>query len=117
MATPVYELLISRATEAYYDLCDRAEDHQGWLKELREAMEQAGGESVVFCYSLDLKVWAFMVMKFPDMDACVKAQIIRKGKRAARYFDTTSYVGFVRDDWVEMAKALGVYHTNRPDGD
>ena len=117
MATPVYELVISQPNEAYYALCDRKEDHQAWGKELGEAMKQASGEPVVFCYSLNPKAWGFSVIKYPDLETQAKAAVIRKAKRVLRYFDSVSYLGYVPDDWKALTKALGVFHTNAPDAE
>ncbi len=107
MAAPVYRLAIATAREAYFQLADKKE-HKAWFEDLFDALEQAGGETVVSCISLNPTAYRFWVTKFPDMESCQKAQLIGKVKRVTRYFDIVDYVGMVQDDWVAMANALGV---------
>ena len=93
MAEPIYKLWMMRYKEAWYQLSEEEQNSQ--LAKAVEALDKAGGKSVLTCTSLwSSERWmAFGVEEYPDIEAARKHTELLFELEHYRYFESVSYLG------------------------
>jgi len=93
MAQPVYKLFLGKMSEAWHQLPQ--EEQKSLLAKVNEALEKAGGKTVVLCNSSwSSEQWQFFgVEEFPDIAAIQKHTTLLNELNWLRYIESTTVLG------------------------
>ena len=93
MAKPIYKFFLGKPTEAWYKLSPEEQD--ALMAKGQEALEKAGGESIVTCDTRwSSEQWLGCgVEKFPDIEAVQKLSELHNELDWLRYIDSVTVLG------------------------
>ena len=93
MAQSIYKVFLARPLEAWYQLSQ--EEQASLLAKVNEALEKAGGKTVVLCNSSwSSEQWQFFgVEEFPNIEAIQKQAALHNELNWLRYIESVTVLG------------------------
>jgi hypothetical protein len=93
MAQSIYKVFLTRPLEAWYQLSQ--EEQTSLLAKVNEALEAAGGKTVVLCNSSwSSEQWQFFgVEEFPNIEAIQKQAALHNELNWLRYMESVTVLG------------------------